>query len=163
MKPAHRPGPVTEETQVLFVVTCISMYAFDTPLALRYSLSPMSIANEYIFECRPQKSVGGALVVSDLDQPAKVQIRVERVRSLEIQSVQAMVRNGAELANKVLALDVAYKTVRIGETEPQSPPPDKSPTEIRSGAIQNAMWRFGDSEEHGLDSWVFAAQAHDES
>jgi len=63
---------------------------------------------------------------------------------------------------------MAYKTVRVGETEPQSPPPDKCPTEICSGAIQNAMWPYSDSDRHtaeerGLDSWVFAALACDES
>ena len=33
-RPAHRPGPVTEDAQVLLVVTCFSMYAIGTPLAL---------------------------------------------------------------------------------------------------------------------------------
>jgi len=68
-KPARLPRPTTKDVQVLFVDNVFFMYIFGTPLALRYSLSPVIVDSEYILERKPQNSVGGTSAISDLNLP----------------------------------------------------------------------------------------------
>jgi len=63
-------------------MTCIFWNDFGTPFALQYSLFAVSVSSEYIFERRLQNYVGCLRV--EFAQRAKIRIRVELVRALEI-------------------------------------------------------------------------------
>ena len=47
----------------------------------------------------------------EFSKQVKIHVRIERVRVLKIRSVLLTVHDGAELADEVLALDVAYEAI----------------------------------------------------
>ena len=159
-KPARRLRPMTEHVQVLFVGNVFFHVRFRHSLDLaiffitgerRYRIhlgtQAAKLRRRYVGRIR-----------FEFTQRAKVGGRVEWVRGFEIRSVQPSVRNCAELADEVFALDVTDEAVCISVTETQ----ERRQQAIVVELVHNKLCKFeygaADSDrlrENHLCAYVF--------